>query len=252
MKPLITLRRPLAGLFSLLKMGLLLGLGTVPLAAQAQDKGPPRLSLKVGGIYANLTGDDFKQLAGPDYTTRLGNRHLGYQAGAALRIPVSQHGALAIQPELLLSMRGYRIEGDRTSGLATGEASSSFTQKRALTYLDLPLLANVNLQGWFLEFGPQFGYLVHTKAETTTTTRFADGSPEKSTSTSSTGKSDLTRFDIGVIGGVGYQTTGGLSLGLRLNRGLTAVLDPAGATSKPKAYNDALMLQAAYLLPAGR
>ncbi|MBD2721055.1 porin family protein [Hymenobacter armeniacus] len=252
MKKTSTRRPAWAGALALLKMGALLGLGALPLAAQAQDKGPPKVSLKIGGTYAGLAGDDLKQLAGPDYTTRLDSRYLAYHAGAALRIPLSKHGAVALQPELLLNLRGYRLAGERTAGLATGEKQCSFEQTRVLTYVDVPMLANINVGGWFMEFGPQLGFLVHANAETHTTTRYSTGAPDKATSATSTDRGDLTSLDVGIVGGVGYQTRGGLALGLRLNRGLTPLLNPAGAAAKPRAYNDVLMLQVGYVLPFDR
>ncbi|MDO7852461.1 porin family protein [Hymenobacter convexus] len=238
--------------FRVLAGAWLLLLAALPGAAQAPEKGPVKLSLKAGGTYTGLAGDDLKQLLGPDYTTRLGNRYLAYHAGAALRIPVSGHGSVALQPEVLLNLRGYRLTGERTAGLATGEKQCSVKQTRVLTYADVPVLANVNVAGWFLEFGLQFGFLVHARAETQTTTSYSTGVPDKATFVASTDRADLSSFDVGIVGGVGYQTLSGLSLGLRLNRGLTPLLDPAGAASKPRAYHDALMLQVAYLLPFDR
>ena len=249
MKIAPALRRLFAGSVLLLKMSLPLLLVGLPLAARAQDKGPVRVSLKAGGTYAGLAGDDLKQLAGPDYTTRLDNRYLAYHVGAALRIPVTRHGVVALQPEVLLNRRGYRIMGDRTTGLAAGETQCSFKQTRVLTYVDVPVLVNLNLGGWFMEFGPQLGFLVHASAETHTTTSYSNGTPDKATAATGSDKADLSRFDVGVIGGVGYQTLNGLSIGLRLNRGLMPLLSPAGTASKPRVYNDALLLQVGYLQP---
>ncbi|UOQ96474.1 PorT family protein [Hymenobacter sp. 5317J-9] len=248
MKPSASASRPgNAPLWQAVALALLL---TAAPGAYAQSKGPMRLVLKAALASAGLAGSAVPQAAGPDYTTRQDARYLGFGVGAALRVPVSRQGAVAVQPEVLLSQRGYKLQADQTAGMAAGVAKRTYEQTRGLTYLDVPLLANIGLGGWYLEAGPQLSLLLRAHSETRTTTSYVTAAPDQEATASASSTADLARFDVGVVGGVGYQSACGLGLGLRLSRGLRPLLAPPGSTDRLGVYPDALQLQVSYALPA--
>ena len=75
----------------------------------------------------------------------------GFAGGAFLSIPIGKY--LGIQPEVLLSQRGF---------IATGNYFlSNYELKRTLNYLDIPLLiAFKPAEQLTILFGPQYSYLL--------------------------------------------------------------------------------------------
>ncbi|MBC6992297.1 MULTISPECIES: porin family protein [Hymenobacter] len=231
--------------------------------AQAQDAGGFRLGLKVGGTYSNISGDNVNQIAGPNYSTKLGDYKLGYNAGVAASIPLTSDGFFAFAPELLYNRKGYEIQSQQTTGLAAGVSKVEYEQQRVLHYIDVPLLARINAGGLFFELGPQVSYLFGSRSKQQTTTKYTDGNKDKVESRSGfqdysgiaqgeSYKSDLAQFDIAGVAGLGYQTEGGLSLGLRYARGFNSLIDTKNQDNEPKAFNNAFTLQLGYLLPLGK
>ncbi|MCC3155606.1 PorT family protein [Hymenobacter sp. 15J16-1T3B] len=231
--------------------------------AHAQDPGGFRLGLKVGGTYSNISGDNVSQITGPGYSSDLGKYKLGYNAGLAFQLPLSDDGFFAIAPEVLYNRKGYEIQSQTTSvGLPSGVTKIEQEQQRVLHYIDVPVLARINAGGLFFELGPQVSYLFGSRTKTQYTEKRADGTKVKDESRSSfmdyTGvtrdeayKSDLAQFDIGAVAGLGYQAEGGLSIGLRYARGFNSLIDTKDTDNEPKAFNNAFTLQLGYLLPLG-
>ena len=233
-------------------LALLLPLLAGSFASQAQNTGRFRIGVKAGATYANLAGDEVQQITGPNYDTDLDDRKLGFNAGLAFTIPVSSDGFFAFAPEVLVNRKGYQIQAKQKSNLPSGVNKREVDTKRVLTYIEVPLLAKVNVGGLFFELGPQVGYLARSSRDTETTTKYSDGRKDESLTDESDAKKDLASFDIGGVAGIGYQTPSGLSLGLRYNRGFNSLIDTKNIQSEPKAFNDAFMLQLGYLLPFGK
>lgn len=231
-------------------------------AAHAQDAGGFRLGVKVGGTYSNVSGDNVTQLTGTGYSSELGDYKFGYNAGISASIPITDDGFFSFAPELLYNRKGYEITSTQKN--VTGNIAKVETeQQRVLHYLDVPLLAKINAGGLFFELGPQVSYLFGSKVKQQTTTKYTDGTKDKTEDNSGfrdyTGvtrdeadKSDLSQFDISGVAGLGYQTEGGLSLGLRYARGFNSLIDTKDADNEPKAFNNAFTLQVGYLLPLGK
>lgn len=103
-----------------------------------------QFGLKAGLNYSNIydeTGEEFKADA-----------KFGLAAGAYLIIPFGKY--LGIQPEVMLSQKGFRA-----SGVMLG---SPYTFTRTTTYLDLPLLVAFKPSEFFtLLAGPQYSYLLN-------------------------------------------------------------------------------------------
>ncbi|MFD2718661.1 porin family protein [Hymenobacter monticola] len=233
--------------------------------ANAQDSGGFRLGVKVGATYSSLNGSSVSQIAGPNFNSELGSYKLGYNAGVGAIIPLSSDGFFAFAPELLYNRKGYEINSQQSTGFAAGSNISKieFEQQRVLHYLDVPLLARINAGGLFFELGPQVSFLFGSKNKQQTTTKYTNGTKDKvednGTFQNYTGafqsgsdKSDLAQFDIAGVAGVGYQTEGGLSLGLRFAQGFNSLIDSKDTKNEPKAFNNAFTLQVGYLLPLGK
>lgn len=232
-------------------------------AAHAQDAGGFRLGVKVGGTYSNVSGDNVTQLTGTGYSSELGDYKTGYNAGISASIPLTDDGFFSFAPEVLYNRKGYEISS--TQKVVTGNIAKVETeQQRVLHYLDVPLLAKINAGGLFFELGPQVSYLFGSKVKQQTTTKYNDGTTKDKTEDNSgfrdyTGatrdeadKSDLAQFDISGVAGLGYQTEGGLSVGLRYARGFNSLIDSKDTNNDPKAFNNAFTLQLGYLLPFGK
>ncbi|GAA4365153.1 hypothetical protein GCM10023185_35230 [Hymenobacter saemangeumensis] len=246
-----------------MKKTALLGLALLSFsAAQAQDSGGLRIGVKAGATYSNISGDNVGQITGPNYSSSLGSYKLGYNVGVGTSFPITDDGFFSIAPELLYNRKGYEIKSTQKS-VSGNVAKVEVEQQRVLHYLDLPILARINAGGLFFEFGPQFSYLFGSKTKQQMTTKYTNG--EKDKVETSTGyldytgvtrgdadKSDLAQFDIGGVAGLGYQTEGGLSIGLRYARGFNSLIDSKNTDNEPKAFNNAFTLQVGYLLPLGR
>lgn len=228
--------------------------------AQAQDAGGFRIGVKAGATYSSISGDDASQFTGPNYSGDLGDSKLGYNAGISLTIPLSSDGFFSVAPELLYNRKGYEISSTSKTGLAAGVTSVEDEQQRVLHYLDLPILAKINADGFFFELGPQVSYLFGSQVKNQTTTKYADGSKDKVEDNSEFRdylggirkdkyKGDLSNVDISGVAGVGYMTDGGLSFGLRYARGFNSILDTKDTDNEPKAFNTAYTLQIGYLIP---
>ncbi|MBF9236463.1 PorT family protein [Hymenobacter sp. BT683] len=231
--------------------------------AQAQDAGGRRIGVKVGATYSSISGDNVSRITGPNFDSDLGSYKLGYNVGVGTSFPISSDGFFSIAPELLYNRKGYEISSTRTTGLPTGVTSIESEQQRVLHYLDLPILAKINAGGLFFELGPQVSYLFGSKNKQQTTTKFSNGDKDKvendgsfldysGVSRGERDKSDLAQFDISGVAGIGYQTEGGLSLGLRYARGFNSLIDSKDTDNEPKAFNNAFTLQLGYLLPLGQ
>jgi hypothetical protein len=238
---------------------LMLALASATTLAHAQDAGGFRIGVKAGATYSNISGDNVSRITGPNYSDDIRDYKLGYNAGVSLTVPLSSDGFFSIAPELLYNRKGYEITTNQT-GLAANVSKVEIEQKRVLHYLDLPVLARINADGFFFELGPQVSYLFGSKVKQQTTTKYADGTKTKVDNDSGfqdyTGvsrdeayKSDLAQFDISGVAGLGYMTDGGLSVGLRYARGFNSLLDTKDTDKEPKAFNNAFTLQVGYLIP---
>jgi hypothetical protein len=117
----------------------------------AQDEGLRErilVGLKLGTNYSNVydtKGEAFDA-----------NGKLGLAAGAFMSIPIGEF--IGIQPEILISQKGFKAKGDLFS--------STYELKRTTTYIDVPLLFAVKPVGFLtLLAGPQYSYLMKQKYE---------------------------------------------------------------------------------------
>lgn len=139
--------------------------------------------IKGGLNFANINGDNtskFETVA-------------AFNFGLMSEIPISQK--FSFQPEIMFSGQGYSFEGSNGNIVA-------------LNYLNVPLMGKYYVvKGLSLEAGPQLGFLLSAKNESTNV------------------KDSFKTFDFGVNFGLGYKLNSGLNFGARYNLGLTNIND---------------------------
>lgn len=174
-----------------------------------------RFGAKAGADFSNWRGKDVKDA---DLNT-----HIRFHAGAFTEIPVAK--AWNLESGLYISQKGFESDME-ILGVNLEVTNTS-------TYLDLPVLAKYAVNKNFNVFlGPQFSYLVNNKV----TYKF-DG--EKDTDK---GVSGFKKFDLGAVGGMGYQFNNGLLFSANYDFGLLKMDD----VSNTKAYNRVIKISAGY------
>lgn len=181
-----------------------------------------KLGLKGGFNGATVSGTDSK---GSEYKA-------GFAAGGLINYGFTDH--VSVQGELLYSQKGFSI--DNVGG-------TDFTAKSTLGYIDVPILFKYTLgddgKGLFLELGPQGSFIINQRS-------FLEDSGGKEISGSSTTSTDaFNKSVIGYVGGVGYQLTSGLGLGVRYTGDVSQVFkDDASALN---VHNSVFQFQVHYL-----
>ena len=137
---------------------------------------------------------------------------IGFHVGFFGEFMISDQ--FAIQPELLYSAQGVKLEADGEKG------------DLKLDYINIPVMAKYYVADAFsLEFGPQIGFLVSAKA--------------KSGGVSEDIKDEVKSTDVSLGFGVGYYFAEKFMLGARYNLGLTRVqedLFPGESESKNSVF----------------
>ncbi|OUJ71623.1 porin family protein [Hymenobacter crusticola] len=246
------------------KLALLtLGLAT---ASLAHAQSGFRIGVRVGGTLSTIGGKNADQVAGPNGSADI-NYLPGFNAGLSFQLPLSSDGFWTLAPELLVNRKGfkrsYQITDRNTLNTRFGAEGPSIDKfesegKRNFTYIDLPIPVRINTapggSGLYFELGPQVGYMARSSQKFTETTKYNNGTKDKPSSPGGDYKEDLSSFDIGGVAGLGYQTEGGLSLGVRYNQGFKTLFDTKDVSARyePKAFNRQFTVQLGYLLPLGK
>ena len=141
--------------------------------------------IKAGANFSNFTGGDFDAVKKKAI--------VGFHGGGFLNF---SFGALSLQPELLVSTQGARIDS----------ANKSYDWK--VTYATVPVVLKYRTaSGFYLEAGPQVGFKLSENISDKTIKDFAKG------------------LDLSAAVGLGLQTKGGLGIGARYLVGLSKVGD---------------------------
>jgi hypothetical protein len=143
--------------------------------------------------------------------------------GAFVNIPI---GIFRIQPGVIYTGLGSKITGSTTTATNVRGVTviGGYSQEQDLHYIAVPVMLQLvpGHNGFFIEAGPQIGYLITGRVETQTA---------GSTTADSYNKSDYDRTDFGVNGGVGYITRVGLGFTARYYSGFTNVYKDNGSTT---------------------
>lgn len=165
------------------------------LSAQAQSE-TARMGIKGGVNVSNLYVDDVDDE----------NARIGFNVGIYGQALSTE--AFAIQPELLLSTRGTRVESEALFGIIDQ------TVKINLTYLDLPVLAVFKLgEAAEIHAGGYAGYLLNANIS---------GEGDVVNGDSDLDRDNFKSFDYGLVGGFGLNF-GPVQIGARYNYGLAEI-----------------------------
>lgn len=133
---------------------------------------------------------------------------VGFYGGAFVNIPASE--SFSIQPEVIYNNLGSEMKG-KISG-------NSYSQKFNLNYLSVPVMFQYKATPQFyLEAGPEFGFLLSAKSKTTW---------NNSSFTSEIDKKDINSFNFGVGLGAGFDITKRIGVNARYVAGFSDVTKP--------------------------
>jgi len=187
-------------LFKLLSVGALM-LGTVAVSNAQEDASNAdsmaiSFGVKGGVNFATLNGD----IESPDSRT-------SFHVGVLAEFPIAE--IFSIQAEALYSGQGAEFDF---------EGSDGDKAELQLDYINVPVLAKFYLfEGFSIEAGPQFSFLLNDEI---------DFNPNSNSGDSPTPFRDsLKTFEVGVAGGVTFQTAMGLFATARYNQGITDIAD---------------------------
>ena len=168
---------------------------------------------------SQVHAQDFGVKAGYNYSTFSGETSpistieglSGFYIGGLVELPISD--VLSIQPELIFSRQGVNWKYDFK------KAGSINNNDIRLDYLNIPVMAKVNLSPLFLQAGVQFGLLVSKPNEiglylfNMRMGTLLD-------------KDSYNSFDFGVGAGLGFNLNRRLFVEARYTHSLTNVFDP--------------------------
>ncbi|WP_297970338.1 porin family protein [uncultured Capnocytophaga sp.] len=170
---------------------------------------------------SQVHAQDFGVKAGYNYSTFRGETSSistieglsGFYIGGLVELPISD--VLSIQPELIFSRQGVALRQElKGFGLNVSINNADIR----LDYLNIPVMAKVNLGPLFLQGGVQFGFLV--------------GKPELGRYITNVrvgtllDKDSYNSFDFGVGAGLGFNFNRRFFAEARYTHSLTNVFDP--------------------------
>jgi len=176
--------------------------------ASAQDI---KFGVKAGANFSTLTGD----AVADDVEMKP-----GFHAGGLVEIKFTDK--LSLQPEVLFSLQGAKTSDRFDDGLGNIERTES---KVNLSYINVPVMLKFYpVKGFFIQAGPQVGFLVSAKSKDETT--FTDpGNLVTNESTEVDIKDNLKTVDVAFNAGLGYDFTDNFFVDARYSFGLTNVYD---------------------------
>lgn len=170
-------------------------------------------------------------------SSNYGNK-FGFSAGVLANYGITD--MFSLQLEALYDQKGWRKDVNLNNN------SASLAQ--TLHYIDVPLLLKINTgdagKGLFFEVGPQASFLIGQRS-------FVSSGSYNATTSSYPAYNDgdntanYNKTLIGYAGGIGYQLTSGLGLGLRYNGDFAQVFKDG--TGNPNVHNSVFQFQVHYL-----
>jgi Outer membrane protein beta-barrel domain len=159
-------------------------------------------------------GINFSNFMSGDFNTVEKSSLVGFHAGGFVRFRLGQ---LIIQPELLFSSQGAKLE------------DAGMESNYKISYINIPIMVQYETDwGFYVEAGPQFGVKVSEDIPNTTVEDFAKG----------------TDFAIAV--GLGYYSKMGLGIGGRYNIGVSKVGNFDAGNIDPDFRNSVIQLSIFY------
>jgi hypothetical protein len=180
--------------------------------------------IKAGVNLAEFRVHDYPAASEPSVNLKT-SMHGGFFVNAPLGT-----GGFAVQPELLYSGQGSKMNVPTTVGTVTNRTK----YEQDLSYITLPIMLQwKSAGGFYVETGPQPGYLIRGKQ---------DG-PDN---TEMNNKDNFDNFDFAWGAGLGFASRMGLGIGARYNYGLTNTIEDGGgnnsANDGPELKNSVIMI----------
>ena len=140
----------------------------------------------------------------------------GFYVGLNTSIPLSE--SVSVQPGLYYTQKGYQLTGDfAIKGLEFLGANA--TAKLQNDYIDIPVLIKANVaEGLQVFGGPQISYLSTSKLKVNAGVLGFNVLNETMDA-----KEQFNQWDMGLIGGVGYEFKNGFNINASYNYGLSKV-----------------------------
>ncbi|MBC7933929.1 MAG: PorT family protein [Rhizobacter sp.] len=197
------------------KQILLLAITTFSLGAFAQK---PTIGVEAGLSSFGMRGDAVDNLNGlidfADGMVSTKNR-TGFYAGVNTSIPLG--AGVSLQPGLYYTQKGYEMRGDfAVKGMEFLGANAKAQLQN--DYIDIPVLIKADLGGFQVFGGPQFSYLASSKLKTTASVLGVNLLNETMDA-----KDQFNSWDMGLLGGIGYQFKSGFNVSASYNYGLSKV-----------------------------
>ena len=162
----------------------------------------------------------------------------GFVGGVFRTFALSPTGRVFLQAELLYSQQGYCLSHPLTN----------YTAKLRSTNVCLPLLLTYTYRGFFVESGPQLGYLAGMRERF----RFQQPNGAGPAVRLNTDPSGHPRWDLAAGVGAGYRQPGGLGIEARYVGSFTSNYYPSGGPGlHARSRHAGVQLQVSYLLSGG-
>lgn len=174
-------------------LGAALAMGTLTYAQQ--------FGIKAGLNVSSISDEGFDDT----------NSKAGFYAGVLMNAPIAEN--FSIQPEVIYNNLGAKY--------TTSIGSSTSETKLNLDYITVPVMFQYNATpSFYLEAGPEFGFLVNAKADTDINTPIGSGSSSTDLDTD-----DFNKFNFGVGIGAGFNFTQNFGLNARYVAGFSDITD---------------------------
>ncbi|HRD57370.1 MAG TPA: porin family protein [Ferruginibacter sp.] len=151
----------------------------------------------------------------------------GFYAGLNTAIPISK--SVVVQPGLYYAQKGYELRGNfAVKGLEFLGANARARLQN--DYIDIPVLIKANVaDGLQVYGGPQISYLSSSKLKINAGALGFD-----LFSQTIDAKEQFNQWDLGLVGGLGYEFKNGFNINASYNHGLSRV----DANKNVKGYNN--------------
>ncbi|MDP9954769.1 opacity protein-like surface antigen [Epilithonimonas hungarica] len=185
---------------------LFLGLGLVA-GTFAFAQTSPSFGLKAGVNVSSISDDGFDDT----------KAKVGFSGGLFMNAPITE--MFSIQPEVMYSQLGAKT--DYTF------AGTKFENELKLDYVTVPVMFQFRATpAFYIEAGPEFGFLVSAKNKLTVSNNSGTGSD-----TDELDKDDFNSFNMGAALGIGFDITPNFGINARYIAGFSDVTKPASDPS---------------------